>query len=151
MPLCRRNRLIHSFCYNYVVSDLSFTFCNFSKNETKHGFTAYTHNIDLKKRLIAFAAQHPVHCTMTDEDTETGYKSVEIDKGQVSFRLTAPYREERKQAASEWARKYSIPSSSKILQEGYSMLYSCIFQETIELFLCPQYNIIELVSAEREE
>ena len=29
----------------------------------------------------------------------------EIEKGRLSFRLTAPYSEERKRAASEWAKK----------------------------------------------
>jgi len=32
----------------------------------------------------------------------------EIEKGRLSFRLTAPYSEERKQAASEWAKKNGI-------------------------------------------
>ncbi len=65
----------------------------------------YTHNTDLKKRLTSFAAQYPEHCTMTDEDTETGYKAFEIEKGRLSFRLTAPYSEERRQAASERAKR----------------------------------------------
>jgi len=29
----------------------------------------------------------------------------EIEKGRLSFRLTAPYNEERKQATNEWAKK----------------------------------------------
>ena len=41
---------------------------------------------------------------MTDKDIETGYKSFEIDKGRLSFRLTAPYREERRQDASYRAK-----------------------------------------------
>lgn len=73
-------------------------------DETKSRITVYTHNTDLKKRLTAFAGQHPDHCIMTDEDTETGYKAFEIEKGRLSFRLTAPYSEERRQAASEVAR-----------------------------------------------
>ena len=32
----------------------------------------------------------------------------EIEKGRLSFRLTAPYSEERKQAASEWAKKNGV-------------------------------------------
>lgn len=73
-------------------------------DETKSRITVYTHNTDLKERLTAFAGQHPDHCIMTDEDTETGYKAFEIEKGRLSFRLTAPYSEERRQAASEVAR-----------------------------------------------
>ncbi len=73
-------------------------------NETKTGlsFTPTTH--DLKERLTAFADQYPDHCIMTDKDIETGYKSFEIDKGRLSFRLTAPYREERRQDASYRAK-----------------------------------------------
>lgn len=65
-------------------------------------FTPTTH--DLNKRLTAFADQYPDHCIMTDEDIETGYKSFEIDKGRLSFRITAPYREERRQEASYRAK-----------------------------------------------
>lgn len=75
-------------------------------DETKSRITVYTHNTDLKKRLTAFAEQYPDHCTMTDEDTETGYKAFEIDKGRLSFRLTAPYSEKRRQDASHRAKLY---------------------------------------------
>ncbi len=68
----------------------------------------YTHNTDLKKRLTAFAEQYPDQCTMTDEDTETGYKAFEVEKGRLSFRLTAPYSEERRQAASYRAKLQGI-------------------------------------------
>ena len=64
-----------------------------------------THNTDLKKRLTAYAERYPDHCTMTDEDSETGYKAFEIEKGRLSFRLTAPYSEERRRAASDYAKK----------------------------------------------
>ena len=74
-------------------------------DETKSRFTVYTHNTDLKKRLTAYAERYPDHCTMTDEDSETGYKAFEIEKGRLSFRLTAPYSEERRRAASDYAKK----------------------------------------------
>ena len=74
-------------------------------DETKSRITVYTHNTDLKKRLTVFAEQYPDHCTMTDEDSETGYKAFEIEKGRLSFRLTAPYSEERRRAASDYAKK----------------------------------------------
>ena len=57
-------------------------------DETKSRITVYTHNTDLKKRLTAYAERYPDHCTMTDEDSETGYKAFEIEKGRLSFRLT---------------------------------------------------------------
>lgn len=65
-------------------------------------FTPTTH--DLKKRLTAFADQYPDHCIMTDEDIETGYKSFEIDKGRLSFRLIAPYSEEHRHDESYRAK-----------------------------------------------
>lgn len=63
-----------------------------------------THNTDLKKRMSAFAAKYPECCRQIDDD-EQGGRTFEIEKGRLSFRLTAPYSEERKQAASEWAKK----------------------------------------------
>ncbi|MFQ8897674.1 MAG: hypothetical protein ACLR71_05130 [[Clostridium] scindens] len=41
---------------------------------------------------------------LTDVDPDTGCKEFEIEKGRFSFRLTAPYREERRSAASEAAK-----------------------------------------------
>ena len=49
-----------------------------------------THNTDLKKRLTAFAAKYPQCCRQTDDD-EQGGLTFEIEKGRLSFRLTAPY------------------------------------------------------------
>ena len=63
-----------------------------------------THNTDLKKRLTAFAKKHPECCRQIDDD-EQGGLTFEIEKGRLSFRLTAPYSEERKLAASDWAKK----------------------------------------------
>ena len=62
-----------------------------------------THNTDLKKRLTAFAANYPERCRQIGDD-EQGGLTFEIEKGRLSFRLTAPYSEVRKQAASEWAK-----------------------------------------------
>ena len=67
-----------------------------------------THNTDLKKRLAAYAGQHPDQCRQTDADPDTGCMEFEIRKGRFSFRLTAPYSEERRRAASEAPR---CPSS----------------------------------------
>ena len=44
---------------------------------------------------------HPGECRQTDADPETGCMEFEIRKGRFSFRLTAPYSEERREAASE--------------------------------------------------
>ena len=66
--------------------------------------TIFTHNTDLKKRLLAYSRKYPAVCKLTDVDLDTGYKEFEIEKGRFSFRLTAPYREERRRAASEAAK-----------------------------------------------
>ena len=64
-----------------------------------------THNTDLKKRLAAYARQHPDQCRQTDADPETGCMEFDIEKGRFSFRLTAPYSEERREAARRSARE----------------------------------------------
>ena len=66
-----------------------------------------THNTNLKKRLTVFAKEYPQCCRQIDDD-EQGGLTFEIEKSRLSFRLTAPYSEERKQAASEWAKKNGI-------------------------------------------
>ena len=60
----------------------------------------YTHNTDLKKRLSQYAQTHPNLCQLTEED-ENGGLRVEIDKRRISIRLTAPYSEERRNAAKK--------------------------------------------------
>ena len=62
------------------------------------------HNTDLKKRLGAYAQQYPGLCRQTDDDGHGGL-TFEIEKGRLSFRLTAPYSEERRSKASAWAKK----------------------------------------------
>lgn len=67
-----------------------------------------THNTDLKNRLKAYSRRFPSVCKLTDEDKETGCMEFEIEKGRFSFRLTVPYSEERRQAASDHAKKNGI-------------------------------------------
>ena len=67
-----------------------------------------THNTDLKKRLAAYAGQHPDQCCQTDADPDTGCMEFEIRKGRFSFRLTAPYSEERRREASAAAKKSGV-------------------------------------------
>ncbi len=64
-----------------------------------------THNTDLKNRLTDYAEKHPGECRLIDTDPETGCMEFEIQKGRLSFRLTAPYSEERLKVASETAKK----------------------------------------------
>lgn len=50
------------------------------------------------------AAEHPDLCRQTDDD-EQGGLTFEIDRRRFAVRLTAPYSDERRQAASELAKK----------------------------------------------
>ena len=67
-----------------------------------------THNTDLKKRLLAYSRRYPAICQQTDADPDTGCMEFEIRKGRFSFRLTAPYSEERRRAASVAAKKCGV-------------------------------------------
>ena len=76
-------------------------------DEHRRMIEVQTHNTDLKKRLTAFAAKYPQCCRQTDDD-EQGGLTFEIEKGRLSFRLTAPYSEERRRAASKEAKKFGV-------------------------------------------
>ena len=67
----------------------------------------YTHDTKLTKRLLAYAAKFPELCQQTDDDEQGGLR-FEIDKSRISIRLTAPYSDERRKAASEIAKKRGI-------------------------------------------
>lgn len=64
----------------------------------------YTHNANLKRRLLAYAEKHPDLCKLTNDDGQGGLR-FEIDKHRISLRITEPYTAERRAAASELAKK----------------------------------------------
>ena len=66
-----------------------------------------THNTALKNRLTKYAAEYPDLCRQTDDD-EQGGLTFEIDRRRFGIRLTAPYSAERRQAASELAKKNGL-------------------------------------------
>ena len=70
-----------------------------------------THNTELKKRLSKFAAMYPDHCRQTDDDDQGGL-TFEIEKGRLSFRLTAPYSADRRKAASDYAKENGMKGST---------------------------------------
>lgn len=82
------------------------TIVNF--NEADDIAVIYTFNNDLKKRLVAFAKKYPDLCKLTVDDAEFGSVTYEIHKSRVSIRLVAPYSEERRKAASEFAKKNGL-------------------------------------------
>ena len=63
-----------------------------------------TYNTDLKNRLTKYAGQYPGECRLIDDD-ENGCLTFEIKKGRFGFKLTAPYSDERRRAASNLAKK----------------------------------------------
>lgn len=66
-----------------------------------------TYNTDLKNRLTVYAKRWPDCCKLVDDDG-WGRLTFEVEKGRFCLRLTAPYREERRKAASEQAKKNGI-------------------------------------------
>ena len=77
-------------------------------NEKEPTIHLRTHNADLKKRLAAYVEKFPTECKLLDDDPELGCMEFEIAKGRLSFRLTEPYSEERRQMASEYAKKNGL-------------------------------------------
>ena len=76
-----------------------------------------THNTDLKKRLAAYAGQHPDQCRQTDTDPKRAVWRLKSAKGRFSFRLTAPYSEKRRRAASEAAKAHTDNLSRTIQKD----------------------------------
>ena len=73
-------------------------------NEADSMIEACTYNTALKKRLTEFAGKYPSECRLIDDDGNGGL-SFEVRKGRFGFKLTAPYDESRRKAASELAKK----------------------------------------------
>lgn len=81
-------------------------------NENDAITEVYTHNTALKNRLLAYAAKYPELCKQTDDNGQGGLR-FEIDKRRISIRLTAPYSQERREAASKLARKTNTFKNTK--------------------------------------
>ena len=67
---------------------------------------------DLRKRLLEYTEKYPECCRLTDIDEKGGMR-FEVRKGRLSFRLTAPYSEERRSKASEYAKKHGLKGGGK--------------------------------------
>lgn len=73
-------------------------------NEADDMVEVNTYNTSLKNRLTDYAGKYPSECKLIDDD-ENGCLTFEIRKGRFGFKLTAPYNEERRKAASDLAQK----------------------------------------------
>ena len=81
-------------------------------NEADNMIEVCTYNTDLKNRLTRYAMQYPDECRLIDDD-ENGCLTFEIHKGRFSFKLTAPYSEERRKAAGILAKKENLRRNGK--------------------------------------
>lgn len=72
-------------------------------NEADSMIEVCTCNTALKNRLTNYAAKYPSECKQVDDD-ENGCLTFEIKKGRFGFKLTAPYSEKRRKAASDLAK-----------------------------------------------
>lgn len=81
-------------------------------NEADNMIEVCTYNTDLKNRLTRYAMQYPDECRLIDND-ENGCLTFEIRKGRFSFKLTAPYSEERRKAAGILAKKENLRRNGK--------------------------------------
>ena len=81
-------------------------------NEDGSMIEVCTYNTDLKNRLTRYAMQYPDECRLIDDD-ENGCLTFEIHKGRFSFKLTAPYSEERRKAAGILAKKENLRRNGK--------------------------------------
>ena len=75
-------------------------------NEADSMIEVCTYNTALKNRLTEFAGKYPSECRLIDDDGN-GCLTFEVSKGRFGFKLTPPYSEERRKAASELAKNYT--------------------------------------------
>ena len=73
-------------------------------NEADSMIEVCTYNTALKNRLTEYAGKYPYECRLIDDDGN-GCLTFEVSKGRFGFKLTAPYDEKRRKAASELAKK----------------------------------------------
>lgn len=73
-------------------------------NEADSIIEVCTCNTALKNRLTEYAGKYPSECRLIDDD-ENGCLTFEIKRGRFCFKLTAPYSEKRRKAASDLAKQ----------------------------------------------
>lgn len=73
-------------------------------NQTGAPASIYAFDASLKRRLEKFAKQYP-ECCHLESTSGLGAAAYVIDKARLSIRLVPPYSEERRQKASEYAKR----------------------------------------------
>ena len=69
-------------------------------DEADNWTTVITYNTSLKNRLLAFSQEYPELCKIVSDD-ECGCLQFKIQKRYFTYRISAPYSEERKAVARE--------------------------------------------------
>ena len=77
----------------------------------------YTHDTKPKKRLLEYAAKFPELCQQTDDDEQGGLR-FEIEKSRISIRLTAPYSEERRTTARNYAKSNGFQKANQHVESA---------------------------------
>ena len=72
-------------------------------NEAENLASIYTFNASLKRRLAEFSRKYPLLCRL-----ERSTVTYVLDKSRLSIRLVPPYSEERKAAASAYAKEHGF-------------------------------------------
>lgn len=80
-------------------------------NKGEDTASVFTYEPTLKKRVAKFAREHP-DIARFDFDNGSGGIAYLIDKSRISIRFTAPYSEERREAASKLAKQNGIASKN---------------------------------------
>ena len=76
-------------------------------NEAENLASIYTFNASLKRRLADFCRKYPLLCRL-ERSTPEGSVTYVLDKSRLSIRLVPPYSEERKAAASAYAKEHGF-------------------------------------------
>ena len=81
------------------------TIINFNEGEAEASI--YTFNTSLKRRLADFSRKYPLLCRL-ERSTAEGSVTYVLDKTRLSIRFIPPYSEERKAAASAYAKEHGF-------------------------------------------
>lgn len=81
-------------------------------NEEESTASIYTYNAGLRKRLATFSKKQPDLCRL-ERTYDQGGVSYVLDKSRLSIRFLPPYSEERRQKASEYAKKNGFNSHAE--------------------------------------
>ncbi|MDO4650040.1 MAG: molecular chaperone [Eubacteriales bacterium] len=80
-------------------------------NQSNESISIQTYDSKFKRRLADFAKRFPDLCKL-ERSNDLGGVFYLLEKSRFSYRLIAPYSEDRKKQISEQAKKSSLSNSS---------------------------------------